>query len=123
MNSPAKTNDLSRSELLGAWDPPEGSDAEKEIHSKGPKFVFLCEIKLLVAEMRHVASILDFDCCLDVDCDVSGGGCRGGLGLLWEADSMGVLRSFSPNHIDVMVGEVDRWTFTGFYGFPEEVQK
>lgn len=123
MNSPVEANDLSRLELLGTWDPPKGSDAEKEIHSEGPKFVFLCETKLLVAEMRLVASRLDFNCCLDVDCDVSGGGCRGGLGLLCEADSMVVLRSFSPNHIDVTVGEVDRWIFTGCYGFPEEGQK
>lgn len=52
-----------------------------------------------------------------------GGGNRGGLGLLWKKEDTVVLSSLSPNYIDVRVGEVDRWRFTGCYDFPEEGQK
>lgn len=44
--------------------------------------MFLCQTKLFVGELRRVASRLEFNCCLGVDCDVSGGGRRGGLGFL-----------------------------------------
>lgn len=33
------------------------------------------------------------------------------------------LRSFSFNHIDVLIGKVERWRFTCCYGFSEEGQK
>lgn len=50
-----------------------------------------------------MASKLDFDCCFGADCDVSRGVRRGGLGFLWRAESMVVLRSFLSNHIDMMI--------------------
>lgn len=107
---------------LGLGIPQKVPVLKKEILSKGPVLV-LCKTKLLVEEMRRLARILGFDCCFGVDCDVSGGGRKGGLGLLWKAEDTMVLHSFSPNHIDVRVGEVDRWRFTWCYGFPEEGHK
>lgn len=41
---------------------------KKEVFSKAPKFMFLCEIKLFVREFRVVASRLGFQHCLGVDC-------------------------------------------------------
>lgn len=107
----------------GLGNPRKVPALKKKIHAKGPKFVFLCETKLLVSELRRVAHKLGFDSCFGVNCDLSGGGRRGGLGLLWNVESMVVLNSFSSNHIDVNVGEVDVWRFTGIYGFPEDTLK
>ncbi|KAA3476849.1 reverse transcriptase [Gossypium australe] len=46
---------------------------------------------------------------------------RGGLCLAWKEEIIVTLRSFSKNHIDVMVKENntnEEWRFTGFYGSP-----
>lgn len=51
------------------------------------------------------------------------GGRSGSLGFMWEVDVSVELRSFSPNHIDVKVGEINAWRFTGFFGHPEEGHK
>lgn len=53
----------------------------------------------------------------------TGGGRRGGLALLWNVDTLVELFSFSQHHIDVRVGEVNTWRFTGIYGYPEDDQK
>ncbi|KAL8467467.1 hypothetical protein ACS0TY_030923 [Phlomoides rotata] len=73
-------------------------------------------------ELERVARKLWFDCCFGVDCDQSGRGHgrRGGLGLLWKNDLAVAVQSFSQNHIDAFIGDVDRWRFTGFFGNPEE---
>ncbi|KAL8517456.1 hypothetical protein ACS0TY_015628 [Phlomoides rotata] len=47
----------------------------------------------------------------------------GGLGFLWKVDCQVMLKSFSFNHIDVEIGEVDVWRLTGIYGFPEDGNK
>lgn len=50
-------------------------------------------------------------------------GMAGGLALLLRKDVDVTLLSYSSNHIDmevVLPGEVDKWRFTGFYGFPEQ---
>ncbi|KAL8539523.1 hypothetical protein ACS0TY_001218 [Phlomoides rotata] len=93
------------------------------VETAGPKFVFLCETKLFIHVLRRVASRLGFDFCVDVDCVMSGGGRSGGLVFLWNVDCQVMLKSYSFNHNDVEVGEVDIWRFTGIYGFPEDAQK
>ncbi|KAL8535200.1 hypothetical protein ACS0TY_010997 [Phlomoides rotata] len=103
----------------GFGNPQKVLALKKEINSKGPKFVFLSETRLLVGELRCVAYKLGFNFCLGVDCVLSGRGRCGGLGLLWSVDCEVVLRSFSSNHIDVRVGEVDVWRLMGIYGHPE----
>lgn len=85
--------------------------------------MFLCETKLLVRELRGVAFKLGFDYWLGVDCVATGGGRRGGLALFWSVDCLVELSSFSLNHINVRVGEVNPWRFTGIYGHPEDDQK
>jgi hypothetical protein len=54
-------------------------------------------------------------------------GLSGGLVLFWNSDTVVSLKSFSRNHIDVMVqnlntGEAD-WRFTGVYGEPTRAKR
>lgn len=62
---------------------------------------------------------------LAVDCGGEGRGRRGGVALLWKKEWEVVVRSFSLNHIDVMVSILGgpEWRFTGIYGFPEDENK
>lgn len=106
-----------------AWNPQKVPVFNKEVHSKGPNFIFLSETKLLSRELGSVARALGFSCCLGVDCDLSNGGRQGGLAILWKEDIPVAVRSYSSNHIDVRIGEDDGWRFTGIYGFPEDNQK
>lgn len=85
--------------------------------------MFLCETKLFVRELGHLAHKLGFKCCIGVDCDISGGGRHGVLAFFWKADCVVHLSSFSQNHIDVRVGEINAWRITGIYGCPEDDQK
>ncbi|KAA3466274.1 reverse transcriptase [Gossypium australe] len=53
--------------------------------------------------------------------DIDANGTRGGLSLAWKDDVSVSLRSFSTNHIDVLVdgGNLStNWRFTGFYCSP-----
>lgn len=58
-----------------------------------------------------------------MDCVFSGGGWSGGLVSMRKVDVLVELRSFSSNHIDVQVGEIEAWRFMGFYGYSEDGQK
>ncbi|XP_062007013.1 uncharacterized protein LOC133724332 [Rosa rugosa] len=49
-----------------------------------------------------------------------------GVALLWRADTPVNLRTYSPHHIDVEVGQrgtADLWRFTGIYGFAARSQR
>ncbi|KAA3486868.1 reverse transcriptase [Gossypium australe] len=53
--------------------------------------------------------------------EIEAEGSRGGICLVWKEDIKVTLRSFSKNHIDVMVKEENtnvEWRFIGFYGSP-----
>lgn len=68
---------------------------KKEISSKGPEFIFLCETKLFRRELKGVARKLGFEYCFGVDCGRSiGGGRSGGLGFLWGRNSDVEVSSF-----------------------------
>lgn len=96
---------------------------KKNVSSKVPTFVFLCEMKLLRRELEGVSRKLGFSCCFCVDYCMDRGGRRGGLGLCWNDDELLTVQSFSSNHIDVIVGGVSPWRFFGIYGFPEDNNK
>lgn len=53
--------------------------------------------------------------------EVEAEGSRGGLCLAWKDSMTAVLRSYSKNHVDVIVQgcvDEDAWCFTGFNGTP-----
>ncbi|KAL8493015.1 hypothetical protein ACS0TY_024285 [Phlomoides rotata] len=107
----------------GLGNPRKVLALKKEILQKDPSFVFLCETKLCVRELERVSRKLGFSGCFRVDCDRSGNGRRGGLGLLWKSDFKVSIQSFSFNHIDALVDEGVDWRFIGIYGHPEDNQK
>ncbi|KAL8457055.1 hypothetical protein ACS0TY_035044 [Phlomoides rotata] len=81
------------------------------------------DTKLCVHEFEGVSRKLGFNCCFGVDCDRSGNGRSGGLGLLWKSDLEVTIQSFSLHHIDALVGGDFDWRLTGIYGHPEDCQK
>lgn len=60
MNSPVEINKLPILELRGLGIPWKVPVLKKEILSECPMLVFLCEMKILVEEMKHVAHRLFF---------------------------------------------------------------
>ncbi|KAL8499584.1 hypothetical protein ACS0TY_019534 [Phlomoides rotata] len=107
----------------GLGNPRKVPTLKKEISSKGHKFIFLSETKLLVVELCRVAMKLGFDFYFAVDCVVTNGGRMGGLSFLWQVDCFMELCSFYKNHIDVQIGGGDAWRFTSVYGVPEDNKK
>lgn len=87
------------------------------IRAEDPKIVFLMETRMTSKQMKRLKFKLGFDCGIFVDRV----GLGGGLALLWMSSVDVTLRSFSKNHIDVMieaVGSTPAWRLTGFYGEP-----
>lgn len=92
-----------------------------------PTFIFLCETRCTVAEMTKVRQNIGWRNCFSVSFKLvtkkgdKGVSRSGGIAMLWADDVPISLHSYSDNHIDVLVGEVNdpkRWRFTGIYGFP-----
>ena len=56
---------------------------------------------------------------------MSSTGLSGGLAIFWKNDVVVDLKSYSMNHIDVWVTEIDgkMWRFTGFYGDPRRARR
>ena len=95
------------------------------LSSENPQIVFLSETKLKQREMKFVLKKLKFDRMIVVDCEGVGRKRSGGLVLFWKMEMNVQVTSWSQNHIDVIVSEVDgsEWRFTGVYGFPEDENK
>ncbi|KAA3478879.1 reverse transcriptase [Gossypium australe] len=84
--------------------------------------VFLMETKIDKKRMEKVRRKCGFMNGFEVEAE----GSSGGLCLAWKEEITVTLRSFSRNHIDVMVKEdnvKEEWRFTGFYGSPYSNQK
>ena len=98
---------------------PRAVRALKElVQSKDPHVVFICETKLHVNKLDKIKRI----CKMNAVVGVSSAGSSGGLAMLWNDNVQLVLKSFSVNHIDVIVeqrGNEEPWHFTSFYGEPD----
>ncbi|XP_057811836.1 uncharacterized protein LOC131026078 [Salvia miltiorrhiza] len=81
--------------------------------------VFLMETKLLTEEWLPILGQCGFNNFVDVDCDVTSGGRRGGLCLLWADDVLILVNSSSLHHIHatVSVSTHNSWDFCGIYGW------
>ncbi|XP_061999476.1 uncharacterized protein LOC133716838 [Rosa rugosa] len=93
-----------------------------------PSLIFLSETKCTVSEIVDVRVELGWRNAFVVPCKIrnkrggKGVSRSGGLCLMWKDDVHVSLRSYSDNHIDVVVGSASnpkRWRFTGVYGFPK----
>ncbi|GMI66103.1 hypothetical protein HRI_000279600 [Hibiscus trionum] len=93
-----------------------------KLRSTSPQLLFLMETKLSSQRMARVR----FRCGFTHGFDVSAQGSRGGLSLAWSPSLSVSIRSFSINHIDADVRDVNsdlQWRFTGFYGNSVESQR
>ena len=68
-----------------------------------PQLLFLIETKRKRTKMEWLRVRWKFDKCMAVD----NKGRRGGLALLWNNAVTIEVQSFSNNHIDVLVGEIE----------------
>lgn len=110
----------------GLGNPPTVQVLIKEINLKQPTFLFLSETRLLCSELYQTRVRLGFDAHFGVDCDLSHGGRRGGLCLLWKEGVDVNILSASLHHIDALMhgaGTSQTWRFSGIYGWAEEQNK
>ena len=87
-----------------------------------PIVVFLMETKAKIRRMERIRNKLGFANHLCVPCM----GRSGGLALLWTREVDIEIKSYSKNHIDVVVKEQGSnlcWRLTGFYGHPETYRR
>ncbi|GMI74475.1 hypothetical protein HRI_001116800 [Hibiscus trionum] len=93
-----------------------------KLRSTSPQLLFLMETKLSSQRMARVR----IHCGFTLGFDVSAQGSRGGLFLAWSPSLAVSIRSYSINHIDADVRDVNsdlQWRFTSFYGNPVESQR
>ena len=90
-----------------------------------PSLVFLQETRMKQSEMENIRKKLHFKNMLVVNCEGEGRRRKGGLCLLWKEEWDVKIISFSTHHIDAEVVSDGReeWRFTGYYGWPEDVNK
>ncbi|KAA3472766.1 LRR receptor-like serine/threonine-protein kinase FLS2 [Gossypium australe] len=82
-----------------------------------PDMVFFMETKVNDKRMEMIRRRSGFVNGIDVGAE----GSRGGLCLAWREEIKVSLKTFSRNHIDVLIEENNiqgEWRFTGFYGSP-----
>ena len=82
------------------------------------KVVFLMETKAKTRRMERIKCRLGLANGLNVPCV----GQKGGLALLWAREVDLEIKSYSQNHVDAVINDVDhsfKWRLTGFYGHPE----
>ena len=83
-----------------------------------PKVVFLIETKAKTRRMKRIKNRIGLANGLIVPCV----GRKGGLALLWNREIDLEIKSYSQNHIDVVINDAEKsikWRLTGFYGHPE----
>ncbi|KAL0004281.1 hypothetical protein SO802_011842 [Lithocarpus litseifolius] len=83
-----------------------------------PKIVFLMETKSKAKRMEKIKNRIGFANGLIVPSR----GRSGGVAMLWTRDVFLDISSYSGNHIDAVVRDLESnllWRITGFYGYPE----
>lgn len=85
-------------------------------NTKNPRLLFLSETFMGKEGMENIRATFGYTGCLVA----KNRGHSGGLALLWDKELDVTLLSFSYNYIDVVVENwgVQKWRFTGIYGFP-----
>lgn len=78
--------------------------------------IFLCETIAYNNKIDEIRAYLRYDCTFIVDCI----GRSGGLCVLCKFASVCDVVSYSQNHVDLLIHDVEGpWRFRGFYGYPE----
>jgi len=86
------------------------------------------ETKKLKYKSSTLCNIGDLNGNFFVDCSTSGGGKAGGLGLLWNKESVNIdIKGFDFHYIDVFVSahtpNSPTWRATDIYGYPQNHNK
>ncbi|XP_052485248.1 uncharacterized protein LOC128040512 [Gossypium raimondii] len=91
------------------------------LKQNNPQLVFFMETKVSGKRMEKIRRRCGFMNGIDVDAT----GSRGGICLAWKEAVQVELKTFSTNHIDVLIeeGTNKEWRFTGFYGSPYSQNK
>lgn len=82
-----------------------------------PLFFFFRSLSFTTVSVKELVRYKDL---IGVDCLGMGNGMSGRLVLMWDEKIDANLLSFSKHYIDVelvIIGEGNRWHFTGFYGW------
>lgn len=110
----------------GLGNPSTVRELNRIIKQKKPIFVFLMETKPTSSEFAPLLGKLGFEFSHIIDCDLSHGGRRGGLCLLWDPAMDIHIKSSSAHHIDTLVctsPDHPHWRLTDVYGWPDEQEK
>ncbi|KAL8526940.1 hypothetical protein ACS0TY_015983 [Phlomoides rotata] len=85
------------------------------VRARRPSLVFLSETLCAASKIEEIRVKLKFDSCFNVNVV----GRSRGLCIIWNPSTLCNVLSYSNNHIDVLVTELNKtWRFTGFYGYP-----
>jgi hypothetical protein len=92
------------------------------VKEKRPHFLFLIETKVCLKKLQVLRKSMGFEGLFSVDPM----GKSGGLGLFWKEGGRMEIQNYSLHHINVKISLNDLnggWTFTGFYGYPDQSQR
>lgn len=115
---PANNYESASLELLWSGITQTVLQITRMVRSLRPQIIFLSETKKRATNMERLCVRWGFDTCLSVDCI----GENGRLNLLHIVSSGLESKSYSPNHIDVVIKtepSSQSWRFTNIYGFPK----
>ncbi|GMI93033.1 hypothetical protein HRI_002972600 [Hibiscus trionum] len=90
---------------------------KQKLREEGPSIIFFMETKVKDSKMAGIRR----KCGFSNGIDVSAIGRSGGLSMGWKSSCIVSLRSYSKNHIDVLINDDSdglQWRCTGFYGAP-----
>jgi exonuclease III len=113
----------------GAGSPETVRALKKLIKSYNPDIVFIMETKKLSSKTSNLCNIGNLNSHFFVDCITAGGGKAGGLGLLWNNETVNIeIKGHDFNYIDFYVYDnhvqnPNPWRATGIYGYPQHHNK
>ena len=110
----------------GLGDPRAVRALKGLVNDEAPDIIFLLETKCKTREMEVICRKLGQINKIFVDCCSDGKRRRGGLAIFWRDSISLVLKSMSPNHIDLEgLGWEGNpiWRITGIYGYPNDEEK
>lgn len=117
----AKDHEYCKLELPRAWTPWTFQFLKELTLQKKPDFIFLCEILCRKDRVKQFCHNVGFEGNVVVETR----GHSGGIALLWRYKDDVVLKSYSKNHIDVVVEKQggNKYRLTGIYGEPDRSKR
>ncbi|GMI81993.1 hypothetical protein HRI_001868600 [Hibiscus trionum] len=108
--------------VRGLGKPRTVGRVKQKLRVESPSIIFFMETKVNEKKMARIRS----RCGFPNGIDVGAVGRSGGLSMGWKSSCNVSLRSYSKNHIDVLINDDSdglQWRCTGFYGALEECRR